>query len=507
MCSDQLVAANIPQELQEQSVVTAFGGADGLLCVVSDNSPARGAFFRDPVSEAALTAPQVVAAIDAASPVQPTSWLSDSASPALGAYTVGAPVLTSSVPVAPVMIPAASPDGRCAASQSLPFLTDVEAFSCAVTAPGAVVTASTLQAICATTLNGTFVRSLSMRAAPNGESGAVAIAVMTRDGNVTGTPSWAAAAGGLASIPNSQWDPISGTCNDAVTTYQLQLTVSGDGTISSATAYVGLDSVHAIDLPALRLSYGAKYVYDGEDANAVRPTSGRPGYVRGLPLIVAEGAAVRTAGLKMLPRSPLGACATSASAGGASTVRFGEDLATSCTLTQTAAELEAYCLNPPALADQPIVASLNVSSTTQIGVYGDSHPSTAADWVPLSLRYPQNDAKQVVPAWDATTRTCSQFLSALHLRVLYAEVGSTTTPIRKVVGAEIFFDKRTVQAASCAFGSVSCPPTVTTITATATFNKLESSAFAFVPESPQLIPPLPYDFFYPFFMSSNPARR
>ena len=46
---------------------------------------------------AALTAPQVVAAIDAASPVQPTSWLSDSASPALGAYTVGAPVLTSSV--------------------------------------------------------------------------------------------------------------------------------------------------------------------------------------------------------------------------------------------------------------------------------------------------------------------------------------------------------------------------------------------------------------------------
>ena len=75
------------------------------------------------------------------------------------------------------------------------------------------------------------------------------------------------------------------------------------------------------------------------------------------------------------------------------------------------------------------------------------------------------------------------------------------------MGAEIFFDKRTVQAASCALGSVSCPPTVTTITATATFNKLESSAFAFVPESPQLIPPLPYDFFYPFFMSSNPARR
>ena len=88
------------------------------------------------------------------------------------------------------------------------------------------------------------------------------------------------------------------------------------------------------------------------------------------------------------------------------------------------------------------------------------------------------------------------------------ELRHHANPIRKVVGAELVFGARTVQAVSCALGDglASCPPTVTTVTATATFAKLESTEFAFVPEAPQLIPPLPYDFFYPFFMSTNPAR-
>ena len=34
-----------------------------------------------------------------------------------------------------------------------------------------------------------------------------------------------------------------------------------------------------------------------------------------------------------------------------------------------------------------------------------------------------------------------------------------------------------------------------------------NASFAFIPDAPQLIPPLPYDFFYPFYMAPNPARR
>ena len=54
LCSSNLVAANLPPSVVEPGLVTAFGGADGLLCVVADNSPARGAFFLDPVTDTTL---------------------------------------------------------------------------------------------------------------------------------------------------------------------------------------------------------------------------------------------------------------------------------------------------------------------------------------------------------------------------------------------------------------------------------------------------------------------
>lgn len=510
VCSDQLVAANLPQSVQEQSLVTSFGGANGLLCVVADNSPARGAFFRDPVATTALTAPQVVAQIDAALPVQYGVW---TGAPAVAAaavaatYALGAPVLANAAPVSAVMLPAPSADGTCGASQSISFLRDVAPFACGLVAPSASApTASTLEALCATTLNASFVRGLSFRSAPVSGSAAAAFDVATLDVNASSGDSWAV--GTAAGVPSSVWDASAGVCSSALTIYQLRLTVSDEGTVQSARAYLGLASLTAADVPSARLWYGAQFEYAGEASTLSRPTSGRPGYVRGLPLVLAEGTSVRTGGLELLPRTARGACATTSTSRGATPVLFGEDLAVSCTVSQTAEELRQACLYPPALADQPLIASLNVSAATLVGVYGDSHPSTTADWVPLSLRYPQNDARQVVPTWDPASQTCANVLSSLHLRVLFTEVGSTTNPIRKVVGAELVFGARSVQAASCALGggASSCPPTVTTITATATFAKLESTEFAFIPEAPQLIPPLPYDFFYPFFMSSNPAR-
>jgi len=186
-------------------------------------------------------------------------------------------------------------------------------------------------------------------------------------------------------------------------------------------------------------------------------------------------------------------------------VLFGEDLAVSCTMSFTPDELESACLYPPALAETPLIAALNVTATTQIGAYGDSHPNAPDDWVPLTLRYPQNDARQIVPSWDPSSKTCANMLSGMHLKVLTTTVGSTASPIIKVVGAEMSFSSRSVRATRCSVGAA-CAATTLAVAATATFAMLDSEAFEFIPESPQLIAPLPYDFFYPFYMSSNPAR-
>ena len=207
---------------------------------------------------------------------------------------------------------------------------------------------------------------------------------------------------------------------------------------------------------------------------------------------------VRMNGLQLLPRSRLGACTEGAV--GATPVLFGEDLAVSCTMSYTPAALEAACTAQTAIADQPLLKALNVSAATLVGRYGDAHPSTATDWAALTLRYPQNTAAQLVPSWTAATKTCSNLLSGFHLRVLYTEVGPTAAPINKVVGAELVYTSRNVQATRCVSGP--CATTQVAITATATFAKLSSEAYAFIPDAPQLIPPLPYDFFYPFGMST-----
>ena len=55
LCSDNLISTNLPAAVVEQGLVQAFGGADGLLCIVADNSPLRGNFFQDPVATAPLT--------------------------------------------------------------------------------------------------------------------------------------------------------------------------------------------------------------------------------------------------------------------------------------------------------------------------------------------------------------------------------------------------------------------------------------------------------------------
>ena len=509
LCSDNLVATNIPAEVREQGLVTAFGGADGLLCVITDNSPARGAFFRDPVGTTALTAQQVLAEIDAAMPIQyGTVWLAPTSSVVPSTYELDAPLLgdgciyavgsAGCARLAPVLLPAPDATGGCSSHQSVPFLRDIAPFHCRPL-PAALATAAAsspaarvalMESLCATVLNATFVNRATFKTAPSATASEAQIVMNLRDLNST-TSGYVT----VSDLPSSVWDAGTESCLSALTSYELQVATTGAGTVTTVAYYLKTEVVTAAQLPTLRTSYAAAFVPDTAPSDPVRPTSGRPGYQRGLPLLVAEGQSIRTDGLRMLPRTPVGGC--SSGPGGATTVNFGEDMALSCTYTYSAAEFEAMCSAGTALSSQPAFATLNMSETSSLmGVFGDSHPSIDTDWVPILLRYPQNDAAQLVTSWSSSSYECSNVLSGVHLRVLYTDVGSTSAPVSKVVGAEVLFTERTVAAARNALGLAAS--TTVTITATATFAKLDAESFEFIPPAPQLIPPLPHDFFYPF---------
>ena len=142
LCSDQLVDENIPQSLKDQGLVTALGGADGPLCIVTDNSASRGAFFLDPAqSGAAFTPEKVSQEITRFAPYGYDSWLETVESPfSVTTYQLGASLMRavagSTTSLTPNLMPAASSVGGCDGKQQIPFLQGVAPFTCALTPPG-----------------------------------------------------------------------------------------------------------------------------------------------------------------------------------------------------------------------------------------------------------------------------------------------------------------------------------------------------------------------------------
>ena len=507
LCSDQLVDENIPQSLKDQGLVTALGGADGPLCIVTDNSASRGAFFLDPAqSGAAFTPEKVSQEITRFAPYGYDSWLETVESPfSVTTYQLGASLMRavagSTTSLTPNLMPAASSVGGCDGKQQIPFLQGVAPFTCALTPPGTVADASHLASLCGTTLDGSFLTTETFKAAPTSVAADVPKNIFWRvdDGPFTSG----------VSTPTAPYHSATGTCPYALISYQMRMVAAHDGTLSSVSIYATVTNLTLPALPTATASYAAVFEYASE--SGARSSSGRPGYQRGRPLLVADGESdlqLRTTGMKMLPHTAIGRCATG-SGDSTAQVLFGEDMVTSCTITyQTAANLKTACGGdsgiPPASLPASLIDALNISAT-KIGAYGDSHPGMSADWVTLNTLKDGVqwtwDPTALLPTWSNEKQECSNFVSGMHLRVLTAEVGSVSNPITRVVGAELEVNVRKLRAAQCALGA-SCPTTVS-VSASASFASVDGESFDFTPESPSIIGPLPYDFFYPFRMDRS----
>jgi len=494
-CSEQLVSTNIPPE--NSGVVRAFGGENGLLCIVSENSPSsRGSYYRDPVEGTTLSTERVTREIDTILPVQYQTWLAtdtDSSvyqtayqldDPVQGDGCISAASSNGCASLADVLLPARSPDGGCDGQQLLSFLRDIPPFSCDLAA-----TSSTLESVCGTTLDAGFLQQTQIATLPSATT--YATLTFEIEDTVTGSVST-----GSTPPATSSYDNVTGTCSNALLLYQLRLYVGTAGTIDQVTAYVRLGTLTTASWTQMSPSYGAGFEYLDQQTQ-VRGTSGRPGYQRGLPLLIADGTDLRREGLRMLPRTALGECASGTE--GATQALWREATAATCIQRMTASQLQASCV-PVAATMQPLIAALNLTAGTslKIGIYGDSHPEMPADWVDLNVKYPSGNAAELEQSWFETEQECHNVLSGIHLRVLFTQVGSYSAPIEKVVGAELVIERRTVAAARCSLGE-DCLTTLS-VTATTTFVSLDAERFDYVPDSPTVIPSLPYDFFYPFYV-------
>ena len=243
-------------------------------------------------------------------------------------------------------------------------------------------------------------------------------------------------------------------------------------------------------------------------ASAQRPRSGNPGYLSGYPVLAGVGAAVNgsattnavrqsVAGLTVLGYDAAGACQSvtapaSPSATYTNVVGFGVDGMWSCSLSLTLAQLQTLCASATGLGDYLAV------SATHLGMWGNSSAAAIADWVALSAAtYP------TTAAGTMSGRTCSGLLDTLDVDVAFASFGSVPNPQRAVISA------KTEYSSSGAWVFTNTNPAVAqSFQVRAAVRFLEASASAVtqhVPGAPPIIPRLPADFLYPFYVGRSAA--
>ena len=143
-------------------------------------------------------------------------------------------------------------------------------------------------------------------------------------------------------------------------------------------------------------------------------------------------------------------------------------------------------------------ASFNRS---HVGIYGNSDPLQAREWVPVNI-----DTTTLSAAfYDVDARTCKSLTTAVNLQFLYSHTGELANPQPIILAAQISYSQadwtwrdtgaapRTKQKFSFQF--------------TTSFVELEPNTFDYKPDIPPLLPAIPYDVFNPFVISTQAGSK
>ena len=189
-------------------------------------------------------------------------------------------------------------------------------------------------------------------------------------------------------------------------------------------------------------------------------------------------------------------------------INFGEDVASSCTLQLTPAQLASLCTgaggaaSPTAafvgLGSVQLAGAVGAAAATHVGVLGNADPYKPWQWLALAV-----GAAPQAPSWDTTGvfPRCSNIVSGVDVELLVAPVGAANNPQFKVVAARVTYPTATwtfgrEDGGGVAAGAAQAQSFL--LTSTVTFTKYEGSpaAIAWKP-APPIIPPMPADLWYP----------
>lgn len=357
----------------------------------------------------------------------------------------------------------------------------------------------------------------------------------------------------LFAFPTPTFNPADCTCSNALTSVHYHISYTTGGYVNVSLVDVTLGVVSAAASPSTpgtclsELTYPQSWTSSFAEAsgftnymlNVVSPSStaapsstsspslsssipatgvrrsrsGAPGYRTGLPVLAGNvtlvnvtGDATTTeltpaivqsvAGLTAMTKTALGACLPSSNVPSTNeythVIEFGLDTIFSCTLSLSLADLTSICSS---------VASTSTylqPQSTYVGTWGNSSYMTIADWTAIDLASFPTSA----PIFSPSARTCSDIVDTLEFTFATADFGSRSNPQRAIVAASTAYYRST--------WTYTQPVTTTlqpfTLKVSVRFLHVTPSSVAqYVPSGPPLVPKLPADFLYPFYLGRSSA--
>ncbi|XP_057376164.1 tectonic-1-like [Daphnia carinata] len=268
------------------------------------------------------------------------------------------------------------------------------------------------------------------------------------------------------------------SCQNSLTAVTLRISYNGTEGIRSVLVDLLYTAGKTGSVRFRTIHQSLSEIQNGGGSHSVRMRSGNPGYLNGKPVLAAKLNSSRSEGafqrLDVFPGTPR-----------SRVIRFGEDSYHSIRVSSPNVE------NRTELCDkwrQFVLESLwgPDFELLRLGAFGNvelNETEFSGLWLPVRI---QSDEL-----------VCFKSLIQAELVIVYTRSGSHDQPQNKLVGAGM--QLRSSGAEYCVAESASCS---LLLSQTVSFVMADSPTFMILPQPPRWRIQLPYDFFYPFLLSS-----
>eukprot|EP00940_MAST-03C_sp_MAST-3C-sp2_P001579 g1579.t1 len=511
-----------------------------LLCVTVDNSPSAGSFFEDPGT---VNVNSVFCQADVAPSFMWTqNGICTSSSDryeeaTTSTYTVGDSlplaflnVASNSAEIARggyLSIAASGIDGACNDQNPVGFMQNTET-TCSRLAVNSVGTCADATLSAMMSMNATsFLVGVAPSSAGSPSTGSFVPLTVARTCFFNATTDTISSCSVLPAQVPEPANLGGGTgCANVLKEMHIVVKDDGNGAVSSTEVDLVLFSeIQASSETFVTQSYSVSFetnytnqthavTTSWELGNLIaRPRSGNAGYQDAYPVnagtqevqtianVTKRAVRMLVDGLHVTSPSALGGCDTTSVA----TVGFGQNVKTGCAIQLDRAALQDACnafanngTLPVSLSDfwTDVIAG---NTVPMIGKYGNSDPLDFDDWVQLNMESISTFSD--VTLYNTLKRQCDNIVTSVNIELLYAYVGEEGNPQPKIVAARTWYgtdtwrfrgeDRSGLKQSFAFYTTVTFVPYNT------------GDADDAVPPSPDLLPTLPHDLWYPFTLSAG----